>query len=381
MSLSNLHSVADVRRRAKNRLPSPIWHFLDGGAEDEVSLRRNEAAFAEVVLVPRTLTTNAAPDTRARILGASVDLPLICGPTGASRLFHSTGERAVARAAADAGILYALATGSTFTIEEIAAESGGPKIFQLYPFKNHDLMCSLMDRAKAAGYCALCITVDAPVSGKRETAMRAGLSLPIRWSLNNVLRYALRPRWVLDHLTAAPLQMGNLAEFSSRAGLTAQVALFGEQLSAETTWHDAQKIIESWNGPAAIKGILSVDDALRARDAGATAIFVSNHGGRQLDHAIAPVQALPEIAHVLKGQLEIIVDGGVRRGVNILQALALGADACAIGRPYLYGLSAAGEMGVARVLAILREEFIRVMQLTGCTTLQDITSELLGIET
>jgi L-lactate dehydrogenase (cytochrome) len=367
----------DLRDYARRRLPRPVFDFLDGGAESERTAHRNTEAFDDEILIPRYLVDVSAVKTQTRILGQTVDWPVLCSPTGASRLFHPEGELAVARAAARAGIFCSLATGSTYSIEAVAAGSSGPKVFQLYIYKDRGLTQELIDRCKQAKYQALCLTIDAPVAGKRERDLRCGFGVPPKWSLQNLLSFAQRPAWVIGQIKQGPLSLANFEELSGRRSFVAQSRYLFEQLDPSVTWHDLRSLIDRWGGPFVIKGIMSSNDARRAADAGASAVMVSNHGGRQLDGSAAAVEVLPKIVDAVGEQLEIILDGGVRRGVHVLKALALGAKACAVGRPYLYGLAAAGEAGVSKVLEILKTELVLAMMLSGCTDVRTIDRSLL----
>jgi L-lactate dehydrogenase (cytochrome) len=265
---------------------------------------------------------------------------------------------------------------STSSLEDVAAASPGPKIFQLYVFKNRDVTRNLIARCKQSGYSALCLTVDVPVTGKRERDLRTGWGYPMRLSFRSLASFALHPQWLLGQLHNGPLSMPNVAAQCGDTSLVAQTRFIGAQLDPSVSWRDVREMIELWGGPFAIKGIMSADDARRASDVGATAVIVSNHGGRQLDGAAASIEVLPEIVKAVGAQSEVILDGGIRRGVHVLKALALGAKACSVGRAYLYGLAAGGESGVRNALEILRTEFIRAMQLSGCADVSDINSAL-----
>lgn len=373
--LDDCHNIDDLRDRARRRLPAPVFNLLDGGSETEFTLRRNTAAFDDVLLIPRCLVDVGKVNTATRILGQDMEWPVYCSPTGGSRYFHLEGELAVARAAAKAGTIYGLSTASTYSIEEVAAASNGPKMFQLYICKDRDFTRALIQRAKRSGYRALCVTVDHPVGGKCERELRAGLLGPRRvWPLSTFMGFARHPWWTLKRLE---MSAGWLANFALPDGGPAPIAAFADQLDPSISWKDIRQVADWWDGPLAVKGVMSADDARRAADVGASAVIVSNHGGRQLDGAIAPLEALPEIARAVGGRLEVILDGGVRRGVHILKALALGAKACSIGRPYLYGLSAGGEAGVSRALHILRTELVCAMQLGGCPDLAGIDQSLI----
>jgi L-lactate dehydrogenase (cytochrome) len=375
-NLQDCFSIFDLRELARRRLPAPIFHYMDGGAEDEATLQRNTSAFDVHRLVPRCLVDVSDVRTATRLLGQELQWPLLCSPTGASRFYHAEGELAVARAAEQAGAFYGLSVAATHTLEAVASASTGPKLFQLLPFKNRELTQELIERCKRAGYSALCLTVDAAVRGKRERELRAGMGVLPRLSLSSMGRFALRPRWVLSQLRYGPLSMPNLAGEAAGGGLAANGRFLNEQLDCSMGWKEVRALIELWGGPFAIKGVMRADDARRAADAGATAVIVSNHGGRQLDGAAAAIDVLPQIVAAVSDRIEVILDGGVRRGAHILKALALGAKACCIGRPYLYGLGAGGEAGVGHALQLLRTELVRAMQLTGCTDVSSIDKSI-----
>jgi L-lactate dehydrogenase (cytochrome) len=373
-SLRHCHSIADVRRRARRVLPRPIFDYMDGGADDEMTLSRNTAAFDDMRLSPRCLVDVSRSQTRARVLGREVSFPLICAPTGASRFYHPEGERAVARAAAGVGIPYALSTMATTSLEDVAAIGPAPRIFQLYVFKDKGLSLDLIARAQSAGYDALCLTVDASVRGKRERELRSGMGVPLRLTPASIAQFALRPLWLAGQVQKGSMSMANIAPYVHANSLAAQTRFVGSQLAQDVTWRDAEQLIAAWNGPFAIKGVMNAQDATHAVKIGASTIIVSNHGGRQLDGAPSPLEALPAIAEAIQARAEIILDGGVRRGTHILKALALGAAACSIGRPYLYGLAAGGEAGVVHALTILHDEFARAMKLCGFNSVAEIAT-------
>lgn len=375
--LADCQNILDLRELARRRLPHPLFHYLDGAAETEVTAQRNTCAFDEYPLVPRCLVDVTSVKTATRILGQQVEWPVLCSPTGASRFFHPEGELAVARAAAKSGTLYALSMAATSSLEEVASVSDAPKLFQLYVFKDRAVTHELIERCKCAGYKALCLTVDAAVRGKRERDLRTGFGTPSNLSLSGLARFALRPGWTWGQMRRGPLAMPNIAHRATGRGIVAHSKYFSMQLDASVTWQDAQDLIQRWGGPFAIKGIMSATDARRAADIGATAVIVSNHGGRQLDGAAATIDVLPQIARAVGDRVEVILDGGIRRGVHVLKALARGAKACSIGRPYLYGLSAGGAPGVEKALNILRSELVLAMQLTGCVDLAQIDESLI----
>lgn len=376
-TLAKCHNIADLRALARRRLPDPVFHYLDGAAENEITARRNMQAFDDVRLVPSCLVDASAVDTSTRVLGQTIAWPVLCSPTGASRLFHPEGELAVARAAARAGAFYTLSTASTYSLEAVAAASDGPKMFQIYVNKDRGVTRNLIERCKQAGYAALCLAVDVPVVGKRERDLKTGFTIPPRLTPSSFASFALHPGWAWGQASKGPLTYANFEVRTEDSGFVKRSKRLSAGLDPSVTWADLHEFIELWDGPFVLKGVMSAEDARRAADAGVSAIIVSNHGGRQLDGAAAPLDVLPRIAETVGGRIEIILEGGVRRGVHVLKALALGANACAIGRPYLYGLSAGGEAGVAHALSILRTEVETAMKLSGCANVAGIDKRLI----
>ncbi len=374
MTLNKCINIEDLRRMARRRLPKPIFDFLEGGAEDEWTVRRNLEGFDKYPLMTSTLVDIGTIDMQTQLLGQTIDWPVIIAPTGATELFHHTGEIAVARAAGDNGTLYTLSTMSNTSLEEIGAVNDAPKIFQLYIFKDRGLVEALIDRCKQARYQALCLTVDTPLSGNRERDRANGLTIPPKWTLKSLYHFATTPRWSVNATFRCQYALANFRDVTPDAANLNMLALdyVNSQFDRTVTWEDAAWLAKRWAGPFAIKGIVSSDDARHAVDIGATAIWVSNHGGRQLDGMPSTIECLPAIRAAVGDDIEIILDGGVRRGTHVLKALALGATACAIGRPPLYGLAAAGYAGVAHALQILRSEIERDMALSGCATLNDV---------
>jgi L-lactate dehydrogenase (cytochrome) len=374
--LSDCHSISDLEKLARRRLPRPVYHYLVGAAETEATAERNVRSFDDVRLVPRCLVDVSKITTKTRILGQELAWPVFCSSTGASRFYHPEGELAVARAASKSGSLYALAVAGSTSLEVVAAETTGPKMFQLFLFKDRGLTRALIERCRQAAYPAICLTVDVAARGKRERELRSGMGVPPKLSLRTMASMVLQLNWSFGQWRKGPLSLANIAGHAKSANFADQSKYFGAQVDPAVSWQDARELIKEWNGPFAIKGILSVEDAHRAVDAGATAIIISNHGGRQLDGAVSPFDVLPQIAEAVGGRVEVILDGGIRRGVHVLKALALGADACSIGRAYLFGLAAGGEAGVARALEILSSELVRAMQLCGCVDLKAIDRKL-----
>ena len=372
--LARCHNIADLRRVAKRRLPAPMFHYIDGGADDEWTLAQNTRAFDQYELVPRYLRNVEQVDLSTRVLGFDLELPIYCSPTAMNRLFDYRGELAVAEAAQDAGTLYSLSSIGSATIAEVAEVCAGPKMFQIYVFRDRTLNEELLAACREHGYGAACLTVDVPVAGNRERDLRTGMTIPPQLTLKSLFDIAIRPAWWLRHLTSPPVTVANVAHriAEGSASVSTVVEYIHNQVDATVSWDDAATFREKWPGPFAIKGILSVDDAVRSADIGASAVMISNHGGRQLDGAVAPIEVLPDIVDAVGDRLEIILEGGVRRGVHVIKALALGATACAFGRPYLYGLAAGGRAGVERALALMRAEIERCMALTGCTRVSEL---------
>jgi L-lactate dehydrogenase (cytochrome) len=376
--LDRICNIHELRLAAKRALPLPLFDFMDGGAEDERTLARNIAAFDRHALLPNTLVDVSAIDTRTTVLGEPIGWPVVLAPTGMTRMFHPAGERAVARAAARAGTIYSLSTMSSVSIEEVAGLTPGPKWFQVYCFKDRELTREFLQRAKAAGYKAICVTVDVQVAANRERDRRSGMTIPIKLRPGSALQFAIRPAWCLAYFTAERPILANVVHKIAEGSVDISTvsAYINRQFDPSITWPDLEWLAGEWGGPLMIKGILSPEDAKRAKSVGARAVVVSNHGGRQLDGAAAALDALPRIADAVGSDLELILDGGVRRGTHVLKALALGARACMIGRAYLYGLAAAGEAGVDRSLAILKDEIARDMALLGARNVSEIGREM-----
>ena len=379
MRLSDCHNVDDFRRLAKARLPWPVFDYIDGAADDELTKSRNTAAFAEVDLVPEVLAGVAEIDTSCTIMGRTSALPLMLSPTALQRIFHWQGERAVARAAEKFGVWFGISSLATVSIEEIAALTSGPKLFQLYVHKDKGLNRSMIERCQVAKFDAIALTVDTIVSGKRERCARSGFTSPPRFTASSALSYAIKPRWALDYVLREKFALPNLdTHVLEGTGEAVSIAgYFNTMLDQSMTWDTAAKIRQDWGGSFCLKGVMSAADARRAVEIGADAIMISNHGGRQLDGARAPFDQLAEIVDTVGGEIEIICDGGVRRGTHVLKALATGATAASGGRLYLYALAAAGEAGVERVLAILKDEIERGMKLMGVTSVGQLTRERL----
>lgn len=379
-------NVAELRHAARRRLPRGVFGYIDGGAEDEVTLRANTAAYRRLRFAPRVLRDMSAVDTGATLLGQRLPIPLVLAPTGFTRIADSQGELAVARAAARAGLPYCLSTMSTRSIEEVAAAGRAPLWFQLYLQRDRGVVRELVQRAKAAGYAVLMPTIDAAALGRRERDVRHGFTLPPQLEWRTVLDGLRRPGWTWDFVRAEPITLANFRDLPAAGGATpvagatavagaTPVALaeyIKSQFDPSVSWRDLEWLRTLWDGPLAVKGIMSAADAKLAADCGCQAIVLSNHGGRQLDGAPTALELIAPAVDAAAGRAAVICDGGVRRGGDILKALALGADACMAGRFYLYGLGAGGEAGVDYAIELLTDELRRTMALTGCASVDGI---------
>jgi L-lactate dehydrogenase (cytochrome) len=379
MRLSDCHSIDDLRCLSERVLPRPIFDYMDGGAEDEFALRRSVSAFDNLDLLPRMLVDVSRISTEVEVFGKRIPFPIMLAPTGLTRLFHKDAELAVATAASAVGLPYCLSTMGTTTIEEFARATSAPKLFQIYIFKDRGLTEEFVERARACAYNGLVLTVDTVVTGKRRRDLANGLSLPPRLTFRSWLDFAAKPRWSLPALFGRKFEFVNVSHRVKgvSGGSTSLQAYVASQFDRTLTWRDVEWLAGKWSGPLAIKGILTPEDARQAVECGADTVMVSNHGGRQLETAAAPIEQIAPIAEAVAGRARIICDGGVRRGTHILKALALGADACSIGRSYLYGLAAGGAAGVSHALRLLTEELERSMILAGVASLENVDSGLI----
>jgi L-lactate dehydrogenase (cytochrome) len=377
--LARAASVTDLRAIARRRLPRGVFDYIDGGAEDERTLAANSEAFGAVTFRPRVLRDVGEVDPSTTLLGRPLPLPLVLAPTGFTRIADPDGELAVARAAARAGLPYTLSTLSTRSIEEVAATSAGSKWFQVYVWRDRGLVKEMVGRAAAAGYDALVLTVDTAVLGRRVRDVRRGFSLPPKIGLGTLVDGALHPGWTWRFLRSDPIRFANVQGSAGPGDGTTAVTLsdyVNTQFDPGLSWRDVEWMRSEWRGPLVIKGIQTVEDARLAAEAGVEAIALSNHGGRQLDSAPAPLDLVAPVADAVGDRLEIICDGGVRRGSDIVKAVALGARACMAGRAYLYGLGAAGERGVDHVLGLLDADVCRTMALVGASNVAELGREL-----
>ncbi len=366
------YSLAAMRELARQALPRAVFDFADGGAEDETTLRRNEAAFADIDFLPRPLNGAASRDLSVEVFGQRLSMPVLIGPTGLAGLFWPEGELAAARAAAAAGTAYCLSHGSTCTMEELAASGAAPRWMQVFVYRDREFTRAFIERAAASGFGALVLTIDNQLTGNRERDVRNGFTIPPRFSLPDKLAMLAKWRWLARMgPRLSTITFGNYASLGT-ADLAALATRMGAMLDPSLSWREVEWVRRLWKGPFLLKGVLHPAEAAQAIAHGVDGIIVSNHGGRQLDGSSASLDALPEIAEAVGGRIPVLLDGGVRRGGDVLKAIALGASACLIGRPQLFGLAVAGEAGVAHVLDILKRELDRAMGLLGVTKIADI---------
>lgn len=375
-------NIDDLRRIAKERIPAAVFDYLDGGAEGEVTLRANCRAFEEITFRPRHAVSLPACNTETQVLGMKLSMPIMLAPVGYSRVMHPDGEKAAAHAAGEAGTGYILSTISGHRLEDVKASSSGPVWYQLYLLGGRAVAEGAVERARKAGCSALVLTIDTPVSGIRERDVRNGISQLLGESLFAKIPYIpqvlAHPGWLLDFLLDGGVP--NLANVVIPGKGPMQLVDVNTALAeSAVAWDDLRWLRELWSGPIVIKGVLTGDDARRAVDAGAAAVVVSNHGGRQLDGVSPTIRALPEVVAAVNGQIEVLMDGGVRRGSDAVKALCLGARAVLVGRAYAYGLAAAGAQGVARSLEILRTDLQRTLRLLGCASVQQLDASYVEV--
>ena len=377
MKLSDCYNVDDFRKLAKQKLPSPIFHYIDGGADDEVTLKRNTSSFDDCDLIPSVLTDVSKVDFSTTVLGQKIDFPFFLSPTAMHQMYHADGEKGTARAAEKLGTFFSLSTMANTSIEDVSKVSNGPKMFQLYIHKDQGLTDNLIERCKHSRFKAMCLPVDTIVAGNRERDHRPGFTTQTPLTLSSLLSFVMHPEWCAKYLLGGKLTLANVSHMTKK-GSSIEMSIMdylNQQFDRSMNWKHAEYAIKKWNGPFALKGIMSVEDAKKAIDIGASAIMISNHGGRQLDGSRAPFDQLQTIVDAVGDKIEIILDGGIRRGTHVLKALALGANACSIGKAYLYGLSAGGQEGVEQVVGKLRDEVERGMTLMGCRSVNELTKD------
>ena len=377
--LKNCHNVNDLRLLAKQRLPGPIFHYIDGAADDEVTYRRNTSSFEDCDLVPNVLAGVEDIDMSVSVMGQTLKLPIFCSPTALQRLFHHDGERAVAKAAEKFGTMFGVSALGTVTLKEIGDMISTPKLFQFYFHKDRGLNDAMVERAQDARFNALALTVDTITGGNRERDLYTGFTSPPRLTLRSLISFAIHPGWALNYFFGEAFELAELKDFVQQ-GSNVSVSIgdyFAKMLDQSMSWSDAEALKAKWGGPFCLKGIMSVADAKKAVDIGADAIMISNHGGRQLDGSRSPFDQISEISDAVGDKIDVILDGGVRRGTHVLKAIAAGAKACSGGRMYLYSLAAAGQPGVEKALGNLKAEIERDMKLLGATSISQINSNML----
>ena len=373
MNLKNCINIEDLREAAKSRAHKMVFDYIDGGADDEKTLLKNKSAFDNYELFYKVLSGVDSPDTSTTLLGEKIDVPFILSPSAGNRLFHTVGEVGPAIAAEKVGTIYSLATLSSVSIEEIGALTKTPKWFQLYIWKDRGLVREMLERAKAAGFTALFLTVDLPIAGNRERDPRNGFTIPPKIGPKQIWEGIKAPRWVKDYLLSPQITYANLNNATSAISLNNFIK---DQMDASFNWADVEWLLGEWNGPSILKGVVRADDALQAEKVGFNAISISNHGGRQLDTSPAPIACLPAIRNIVSDKTELIVDGGIRRGTDVLKALAMGANAVSFARPYLYGLAAGGKEGAIHAVELIRDSIVRDMNLLGAQSVNDIDESL-----
>ncbi|WAB99763.1 alpha-hydroxy acid oxidase [Pseudomonas putida] len=379
--MEKYRNIFDLRCAARQSLPQPVFEYMDGGAEDETTLRESMSDYDAIKLIPKVLKDVSRIYRGAKLFGSDITAPIMISPTGLSGLYHRDGELAVARAAGALGIPYSLSTLSTYSIEQVASCATGPKLLQIYIFKDKGITLDLIERARVSGYDGLIVTLDTPMGGNRERDWRNGMSVPPRLGLANLLKFARRPCWSLSALRNVDrFEFGNFKsdQLASMSGGPSVSQFVNSQFDRGLTWKDIDWLRGHWKGSLAVKGILAAEDAVQAVKAGCDTLLISNHGGRQLDGAVSAISQIGKVSDSVGGEAAIVCDGGIRRGSHILRALAMGATACSIGRPYLYGLAVGGEVGVRRALSLLIEELDRAMTLTGVGNIAGVNQTILA---
>jgi L-lactate dehydrogenase (cytochrome) len=374
MRLQRCHNFHDFRRLAQERLPGPIFDYIDGAADDETTYRRNAASFEECDLVPNVLRGVKDIDLSVTVMGQKLAVPFYCSPTALQRLFHHRGEHAVAAAAAQFGTMFGVSSLGTVSLEALRKQYATPQCYQFYFHKDRGLNRAMLERAKSAGVEVMMLTVDSITGGNRERDLRTGFSIPFRLTLAGMLQFALKPKWGIDYVTHERFRLPQLEEHVDMGRGTMSIGrYFTEMLDPSLTWDDVAEMVKLWNGPFCLKGIMAVEDAKRAIDIGCNGIILSNHGGRQLDGSRSAFEQLAEVVDAVSDRIDVMMDGGIQRGTHVLKALSLGAKAVGLGRYYLYPLAAAGQPGVERALALLKTEIERAMKLMGCTRVDQLS--------
>ncbi|SNZ19041.1 alpha-hydroxy acid oxidase [Cohaesibacter gelatinilyticus] len=376
MRLSQCHNFHDFRQLAKRRLPGPIFNYIDGGADDETTLRQNTSSFDHCDLLPSVLTGVSDVDMSVTVMGQKLDMPVYCSPTALQRLFHHKGERAVAAAAEKYGTMFGVSSLGTVSLEELRQKHKNPQVYQFYFHKDRGLNAAMMQRAKEAGVEVMMLTVDSITGGNRERDLRTGFSIPFRLTLEGLIQFAIKPMWGINYVTHERFRLPQLEEHVDMGGGASSIGgYFTEMLDPSMNWDDVAEMVRDWDGQFCLKGIMTVEDARRAAEIGCTGIVLSNHGGRQLDGSRTPFDQLSEIVDAVGDRLDVMMDSGIQRGTHVLKALSLGAKAVGIGRGYLYPLAAAGQPGVERALGLMRAEIERDMKLMGVTSVDQLSRD------
>jgi L-lactate dehydrogenase (cytochrome) len=374
MRLTDCHNFRDFRRLAQRRLPGPLFNYIDGAADDEVTYRRNTEAFERCDLVPNVLRGVKDIDLSVTVMGQKLALPVYCSPTALQRLFHHTGERSVAAAASQFGTMFGVSSLGTTGLEELRKSYATPQCYQFYVHKDHGLNRAMLQRARQVGIDVMMLTVDTITGGNRERDLRTGFAIPFRPTLSGMLQFALKPTWGINYLRSERFRLPQLEEHIDMQGDTMSIGrYFSEMLDQSMDWEYVAGMVKEWNGQFCLKGVMSVEDARRAVDIGCTGIVLSNHGGRQLDGSRSGFDQLAEVVDAVGDRIDVMMDGGVQRGTHVLKALSLGARAVGLGRYYLFPLAAAGQAGVERALGLMRAELERGMKLMGCSSIAQLT--------
>lgn len=376
MRLKHCHNFQDFRTLAKRRLPAPIFDYIDGAADDEVTKDRNSEAFNDCDLIPNVLNGVEDIDMSVTVMGQKLDMPLFCSPTALQRLFHHQGERAVAAAAAKHGTMFGVSSLGTVSLEELRRKHDNPQVYQFYFHKDRGLNKVMMERAKAAGVEVMMLTVDSITGGNRERDLRTGFSIPFRLTLGGMIQFSIKPMWGINYVTHEGFKLPQLDDHVDMSGGALSIGrYFTEMLDPTMNWDDVAEMVKLWDGEFCLKGVMSVEDCKRAAEIGCTGVVLSNHGGRQLDGSRTPFDHLAEVVDAVGDNIDIILDSGVQRGTHVLKALSLGAKAVSGGRFYLYPLAAAGQPGVDRALTLMRAEIERGMRLMGCNSVDQLTRD------
>ena len=376
MRLNQCYNYQDFRTLARKRLPGPIYNYIDGGADDEVTMRRNTEAFNQCDLIPGVLRGVKDVDLSIEVMGQRLEMPVYCSPTALQRLYHHRGEYAVAAAAEKFGTMFGVSSLGTVSMEKIAQDFDIPQVYQFYFHKDRELNRAMMERAKASGIQVMMLTVDSITGGNRERDLRTGFSIPFRLTLGGMVEFARKPAWGINYLLHEKFSLPQLQAHIDMDGGSSSIGdYFTNMLDPAMNWQDVADMVDFWDGQFCLKGIMSVEDARRAVDIGCTGIVISNHGGRQLDGSRSSFDQLAEIVDAVGNDIDVLFDSGVQRGSHVLKALALGAKAVGIGRMYLYALAAAGQPGVERVLKLMQAEIERDMRLMGCSSIEDLQRE------